>query len=362
MSRLCLNTMIFLLLPLYLFASDDMLCNYCHGNVFGVSGLQSKPEWRKLTSDGGKRLQKIHKNNLDVVVYLKSSAYDEKRMYDYISFYADSQREFIAVKIVKQCVSCHKSKMHLSSFWTKTQWESLESTLKSLKEVHQKQLKVMNLIESNSFNEVLPEFIKEITFHAPKSESRTRKDHYMLKKLCSEGMLKDTTQVLHIQKKGLTNKIAKQKSTKRITVDTNLTKPSPGQMKQIKGITFDLVYDTKKVSIVSAKKVATVLKDVLNQCSKKSQKLKISLYQTDTKIYTGDFFISFITIGMAPVRYADTWIMEVKKADEEFYSAIELVTVHGVLVEANKEDNEYIEDKVALMIADIIAQPDFKCK
>lgn len=353
---------IFLLLPLYLFASGDMVCNYCHGNVFGVSGLQSKPEWKKLTSDGGKKLQKIHKDNLDVVSYLKSSAYDEKRMYDYVSFYAGSQRAFIAEKIVKQCVECHKSEMHLSDFWTKAQWASLSSTLKPLKEIHQKQLKVMNLIESDSFNEVLPEFIKKITFHAPKSESRIKKDRYMLKRPYNEDMLKDTTQVLHTQKQEVATRIVKQKRTKRITADTNLTKPSPDQMKQIKGKIFDLVYDAKKVSKVSAKKVFTVLKDTLKQCSKKSPKLEISLYQTDTEMYISDFLFSFITIGMAPVRYADTWVMEVKKSDEKFYSAIELVTVHGIMAEEAKEDNEYLEDKVALMIDDIIAQSDFKCK
>ncbi|MEA1953458.1 MAG: hypothetical protein U9O24_03615 [Campylobacterota bacterium] len=152
-----------MVLPLLLFSFEDMMCNYCHGNVFGVSKLQSKEEWKVLTSDDGKQLQEIHQYNLGVLAYLQSEYYDQKELYDYVSFHANYQRDIIVKENIKECTKCHKD---LKNIWSRKSWLNLTS-LDPLKEAHKENLDVLKVLDSKKFMNVLTMFIETMQSNAP---------------------------------------------------------------------------------------------------------------------------------------------------------------------------------------------------
>ncbi len=313
-----------LLMPMMLIASTGEYCASCHSGKIDLSHLKSKREWKQLTLDGGEVLKKMHKKNMDVVAYIDSDKYSEEELYDYVGFFAYSTKEQISHLHVKQCKDCHDWRVGMLR--TKSEWNALSNSLEPFKKVHVGNSEALKLIESDSFKdkETLSYFIEMISFHASDEQRRTKK----------------------------------------ITSDTNLTKPPEKQMYKVKSKKFDLEYDTENMSDEAVEKVLSTLKMKFKMCRKMDNKVYISLYHAGSKEYTADAIISALfTLGIAPVRYDNTWVMEVKNSKNVFYSTVNVVSVSGPISKSKSadKDKEYIEDKVPLMIDEIMAKPEFVC-
>lgn len=320
-----------LLIPMVLAASTGEYCISCHKGKIDLSRLKSKIEWKQLTLDGGKALKKIHKQNLDVVKYIESEKYHKDALYDYVGFFAYGTKEQTAYHNFNQCKNCHDWRIGMSR--TKQQWGTLSKSLDWLKELHIGNKEALRLINSNHFKEkkTLSYFIKMISFHATDEQRR----------------------------KNNVNK------TIKVTADINITKPDISSMHQMKNKRFDFHYDAKHMSKEAAKKVFSVLGLKLKTCKKQPHKVSVSLYHAGSKEYASDAIISLIfTLGVAPVRYDNRWIMEVDNGKNVFYSAVNVVSVGGPMsnTKSAEKDKEYIEDKVVFMIDEIMAKPDFRCK
>jgi len=146
--------------------ASSMICAYCHGNILALSDMRSKEEWKTLTSDGGIKLQEIHKYNLAVLAYLQSPKYKPQKLYEYVEFHANKVSKRRLNKIIESCTYCHDSKMSLSSLWSKKQWDALDFSLKPLEEVHKNELKVLSQLSTQNFKTNLAQFIKSMRFHA----------------------------------------------------------------------------------------------------------------------------------------------------------------------------------------------------
>jgi cytochrome c5 len=328
-------------MPYLLFATSDMFCIVCHGNSkIEFSRLQSKVAWKKMTSDGGKKLYKIHKDNLDVQTYLKSDAYDEKKLFKYIEFFSESEKMYKAKQFAKQCFVCHKSKLHMSSFYTKEKWNNLRNSLDGLIQKHHYQRRILEDIKSPQFKNILPDFIKYISFSAPVHRKSIKKDIYIRPK-----------EKVEISKIGKHEKLKKNKtSSLKIMEDINLTLPPKTHMRQIKRKYFYLSYDKVNLRKEEVNIILQKLYKKWKSIQKKRQKVRITLYRTDMHMYTSDFFFSLLTVGLVPVRYADTWVMKVELGGGVYYATSDVVTVHGLLADDTMEDNELLSEKVIPML------------
>jgi len=331
--------------PYLLFGTSDMFCLVCHGgNQIRFSKLKYKSEWVDLTSDGGKKLQKIHKDNIDVKAYFKSDNYDEKALFKYVSFFSRKIKKNDPKPFFKKCFVCHRNNIHMSSFYTKQQWQELNHSLKNLIHTHQYQLDVVKDLKSQQFKNVLPEFIDDITFHAPNNIGNVRKDTYYIP---PKQDVKST--IVKKNKEKETQKRKTKKISLKITDDTNLTVPPKSQMRQIKRKHFSLSYEKGNLRKEQARIILQKLHKKWKSVQKKQNKINITLYRTGTQMYTSDFFVSLFTVGLAPVRYADTWVMKVTLGDDVYYAKSDVVTVHGILADDAMEDNELLSEKVIAM-------------
>ena len=84
--------LIFLSVLLGAEAYGEHYCASCHKGKIKLSSLKSKQEWERLTSDGGKMLEVIHKKKLSVVSYLNSKEYSEKKLYETVSFFSRDEK------------------------------------------------------------------------------------------------------------------------------------------------------------------------------------------------------------------------------------------------------------------------------
>jgi len=220
--------------PYFVFATNDMFCLVCHeGGMSGLSTLVPRKEWKKLTSDGGKRLQQIHKNNLDVQTYFKGNAYDENALFRAVKYSSESERMYAARKFARECFICHKNERHLAYFYTRSEWEHLKNPFNKLIEKHKYQIKVVKQLQSKAFKNVLPEFRKYISVYAPSDSEDIRKDTYMipiLKKVSSENNNEKSYFVYKFDTKSLHFTYKTEKGTKQNAKDiysyvmTNLKK------------------------------------------------------------------------------------------------------------------------------------------
>ncbi len=327
-----MNLLYLLLIPMMLIASTGKYCASCHSGKIDLSHLKSKREWKLLTLDEGEAFKKMHKQNLDVATYIDGDKYNEEELYDYVDFFAYGTKEQIGHLNVKKCKSCHDWRVGMLR--TKSEWHALSNSLEPLKRVHIGDKEALKLIESDGFKdrETLLYFIKKISFHA--SDDRRKIDN------------EDNNK------------------TKKITSNTHLTKPPEKQMHKIKSKKFDFKYDRKNMSDKAVEKVLSTLKMKFETCRKIDNKISISLYHAGSKEYTSDAIISVLfTLGIAPVRYDNSWVMEVKNSKNVFYSTVNIVSVSGPMSKSKSVDkeNEYIEDKVPFMIDEIMAKPEFVC-
>lgn len=148
-------------------------CAKCHQSIFELADTNTKSQWRALTY--GKKLKEIHRDNLDVLAYLNSKAYNADKLYKQISFFAPD--EFKDIKPLKRysplyanppyCYQCHENVMTLAHMRTKTQWRNIENNISILKKYHLSQPKAVKYIESDLFMKSKHTFIKEMLFYAP---------------------------------------------------------------------------------------------------------------------------------------------------------------------------------------------------
>jgi len=312
-----------------LMASSGEYCLSCHKEKIGFSHLKSMEEWKELTMDGGEVLKKMHKRNPNVVEYINSGKYSEDEVFKMVNFFAYGTKEQSAYRNLEACKKCHGWK--IGTLRTKSEWYALSSSLEALIKVHKGNREALELIGSDAFKDkkTLDYFIKKISFHAPEDVVIKRD----------------------------------KRTTKKITSDINLTKPSKKQMHQVKSKKFDFEYDTENMSDKAAKKVLFILKKKFKMC-KTDDEVYISLYYSGSKEHTVDAIISaLLTLGIAPIRYDNTWIMKVKNKKNVFYAAVNVISVRGPMSNAERadKDKEHIEDKVTSMIDEIMAKPEFKC-
>ncbi len=154
----------FFFMPYMVFAYNDLYCVTCHSNKIELSHLKSKQEWKRLTLDGGKQLKVIHKNSAEAVKYIESDEYNEEEVFDFVDFFANNTEEQIAYLNQKKCEKCHG--WLVGKLRTKSEWRTLSHSLEPLKRLHIDNKEVLQLIDSASFEETLPYFVKGISFHA----------------------------------------------------------------------------------------------------------------------------------------------------------------------------------------------------
>jgi len=245
--------------PYLVFATNDMFCLVCHeNNKIDFSRLVSKKEWKSLTSDRGAKLQKIHKDNLDVRAYLKSKMYKEDALFNYIEFFSETQKEYDVKIFTKKCFVCHQNKLHLASLYTKKEWNQLNNSLAKLIHTHQYQLSVVKDLKSEQFKKILPEFIKKVSFHAANNKKHIRK------------------KIEKKEKKYFTYKF----ETK----------------------SFDFIYKRKKGTEKEAKEIYDyVTKNVKKHTFKKP--ISIVLTESEWETDPGNAFMFIMTLGLASVVY-----------------------------------------------------------
>jgi len=164
-----------LLLPYIIGANNDLYCTKCHPDKIDFSHLKSKQQWKKLILDGGEQLKIIHKDQLDVIRYIQSDRYDEEKVFNYVAFFANNTKKQIAYLNKKKCIKCHT--WRIDGLRTKSEWHELSNSLEPLKKLHHNNKEVLDLINSQSFKDTLPYFIKDISFQVKPDWSNSKKQN-----------------------------------------------------------------------------------------------------------------------------------------------------------------------------------------
>jgi hypothetical protein len=240
--------------------ASSMLCGYCHGNVLSLSGMKSKEEWKILTSDGGLKLQEIHKYNLAVLAYLESPDYKPKKLYEYVEFHADKRSKRRLNHIIESCTYCHDSKMSLSSLWSKKQWDALALSLKPLKAVHKNELKVLSELDSQRFKLTLSQFIKSMRFHA-------------------------------------SDKISKRKSI----YTNNSYNPMELKTFTFKNKNIEFIYEKVEGKEAEAKKIYLTMQNLITPC-KLENPIKFTLKHNGWRFNGRDAFFWILTFSLSDIR------------------------------------------------------------
>jgi len=286
--------------PYLLFATSDIFCLVCHGNSkMNFSKLVPKKEWKSLTSDGGKKLQEIHKNNLDVQAYFKGEAYNEKALFRDIKYSSESEKMHDARKFATECFVCHRDKRHLAYLYARSEWEHLNPPLNKLIVKHQYQVKVVKQLQSKAFTNVLPEFIKYISVYAPRDTEDVRKASYMIP------------------------------TVKKVPAENNNEKSYLVYKFETKSFNF-----TYKIEQGTKQNAKDVYKYVTHNLKKQSFKKPISIVLTESAWETdpGYAFMFVMTLGLAPVEYTKNMNLSIT-SDEMLYESKKILikTAGGIM-------------------------------
>ena len=354
-------------------------CRHCHSSKFTLAKHYSKEQWFSVVRDG--TISKIHQKNLDLLSYLNSPAYSPAKLYSSMEHSAPEVAKPHSKVSKLHCISCHGSRINLSTLWIDKQWEALHDSLEPLREAHHRNLDALELIDSLEFRNNLAAFIEKMKFFAydkaitkatitkpkPYSCLTCHDNHTKLAKLWSYKeweRLKETLEPLvtvHHDQLAVLEELKSrefQQALAKLLKKMQSIAANPQKHKIKEGlITFN--YERDRATVDEAKILFKALKESLEDC-KLHKPITFSLQIDHVDTSTTNTIISLMTIFIIPNRTTTTWSMKAQYGKQEFISYAKLDKDVGLLSIGSKE--QLLRDNIKQFIDDLMTRMSIQCK